>query len=494
MPMKLSVLARATAGELIGGDAEIYGISMDSRTIEAGQLFVAIPGARFDAVTFAREAVRRGAAGVCAVTPVSGAPTLVVPEPRCAIAKLAAAFHGHPAREMLVIGITGSLGKTSTALLVEAALAEAGIRAGLIGSLGIRYGATVAVTGMTTPDAPAIHGALRAMLDRDIRSVVMEVTSHAILHERVRGIRFALGVITNLVPDEHLEFHPTPDDYVRTKARFFGMLADDAPLVLNADDPAVRRVVAPLAHPLVRVTAGNASGADVVVDAPRMGPMGSRFTLRFTREIPRVKGAPLALDALPIALPLLGRQQVANASLAATAALVAGAAPEAVAAALARAPVIPRRMQLIAGAGPTIVDDTVGNPASIHAVFEAVEAIPHARVCAAYAIRGARGVAINRHNAAALATCVARTAASLTVTASEDAADARNRVTDEERAAVTDTLRDAGLDYRYEGTLAAALRRTLAGWTPGDLVLLLGAQGMDRGAEVARAILDDGST
>jgi UDP-N-acetylmuramoyl-L-alanyl-D-glutamate--2,6-diaminopimelate ligase len=487
--MRLSELARAAGAQHVGGDPDVAGLAIDSRRVDAGHLFVALPGAHQDGAAFIPDALRRGAVAVCATRPVAGVPTVVADDPRRALAAMAAALHGYPARELTLIGITGSLGKTSTALLIEAMLAASGVRIGVIGSLGIRYDGTRAETGMTTPEAPLIHGALREMVRHDVRAAVMEVTTHSILHHRVTGLEFDLGVITNLIANEHLEFHPTPEHYVRTKTRFFGMLRAGAPLVLNADDATVRAVTGALHRPLVGVTAAWRRDAAVAVDGLHMEPKGSAFSLWIARPLPRLGGGVVEPATLALTLPILGPQQVTNAALAATAALIAGASPDGVAAALARVRPIRRRMEVITDAGPFVLDDTVGNPASIEAVFQTARALPHERVRIAYAIRGMRGVSINAHNASALAAGVAATGAALTVTSSEDAADERNRVTEEERTVVLEILERAGVPFHFTPLLEEAVTRTLADCGAGDLVLLLGAQGMDRGAEIARRVL-----
>jgi UDP-N-acetylmuramoyl-L-alanyl-D-glutamate--2,6-diaminopimelate ligase len=208
--MQLIELAQAASLPMVGRDVEITSISPDSRTLEPGALFVAITGARRQGMAYVTEALDRGAVAVCGSAPVPGVPTLLSGNPRRALAALAAAFHGFPARTLPLIGITGSLGKTSTAQLLEAVLREAGIQAGVIGSLGVRFGTEVRDTGMTTPEATQIHAALSAFLERNASLALMEVTTHAIVQDRVAGLVFAMGILTNLVDDEHLEFHPTP--------------------------------------------------------------------------------------------------------------------------------------------------------------------------------------------------------------------------------------------------------------------------------------------
>ncbi len=480
--MKLSILAAAIGSQPVGGDPDITGIQFDSRRVRPGDLFVAIPGARADGARFTSEAISRGAAAVCAIAPVAGTPSIVVGDPREALATLSATFFGHPSRDISVIGITGSLGKTSTALLIEQALSASGSTVGVIGSLGIRFAGAVVETGMTTPEAPAIQGALRDMAQRGADAAVMEVTSHSLMLRRVGALELAIAAITNIVPDEHLEFHPSPEHYIATKTRIFELLVPGAPVVVNADDPIARRVSRPLGSRVIDVTMTD-TPAHVRVRELRMRAEGSTFTLDVGSVSADARHRGLTPGTLALRFPILGRQQVANAAIAATVALLAGGTHEGVASALANAEPMRRRMEVLRRADPFILDDTVGHPESIEAVFEAIREMPRRSLHVVYAIRGMRGLAINERNAATLAAEVAAANGKLTVTASEDTADARNVVSAEERDTVLSTLRDAGVEFAYEPELERAVREVRSAAAQDDLMLLLGAQGMDRGRE-----------
>ncbi|MGH7580628.1 MAG: Mur ligase family protein [Gemmatimonadales bacterium] len=472
------------------------GIAVDSREVRPGDLFVAQRGAQADGSAFVPEAREQGAVAACAAVPVTGFPTIVAPDPRGAVPRLAATLYRHPARELRLVGITGTLGKTSTALLVQSALAAAGARVGVIGSLGVRVQGRVADTGMTTPDAAAIHRALRRMVDAGVTTAVLEVTSHGIALRRVAGLTFALGALTNLVPDEHLDFHGTAGHYLRTKARFFDMLEEGAPLVLNHDDHRVRGLVAGAAvesrRPVITVSAGGNPEAMVAVTGLRCDAAGSAFALEIRRPLPRMDGGILPPGAVPLVLPVLGVHQVANAALAAVVALLAGGTPTGVTESVVELAPIRRRLEVVRQAAPIVLDDTVGNPRSLDAVFETIRTIPHASLRIAFGIRGSRGQGINRRLAVALARALgaADRPVRLIVTASEDTAGPRDRVDDEEREALLDVLRAEKIEFDYQPTLAGAVRRTVEGSGDGDLVLLLGAQGMDQAAEFLRASLE----
>jgi UDP-N-acetylmuramoyl-L-alanyl-D-glutamate--2,6-diaminopimelate ligase len=493
--IRLSELAAALGLPLHGADVEVSGIAVDSRQIQPGDLFVAQRGQRTDGAHFVPQARDRGAAAICSAAPVPGFPTILAADPRGAVPRLAATLYRHPAAQLRLVGITGTLGKTSTALLVQSALAASGVRVGVIGSLGVRHRGQVADTGMTTPDAPSIHRALRQMVDAGVTTAVLEVTSHGIALKRVAGLTFALGALTNLVPDEHLDFHGTPEHYLRTKARFFDMLQPGAPLVVNRDDAHVRHLVADgglaRVRPVIGVSADGDREADVAVSGLRCDAAGSVFALEIRRPLPLPGGGELAPAAIPLVLPVLGVHQVANAALAAVVALLAGGAPVGVTESVAELAPIRRRMEVVRQASPTILDDTVGNPRALDAVFATIRAVPHRALRIAFGIRGSRGPAINQRLAAALARAVRASArpVRLIVTASEDAAGARDSVREEEREAVLAVLRQDGVAFGFEPTLTAAVRRVLEDSGEGDLVLLLGAQGMDGAAAVAREVL-----
>ncbi len=490
-PRLLSELGRATGLLMRGGDVLVRDISADSRVVRPGDLFVAVPGTIEDGERYIADAIRDGASAICATSLVPDVPTLVADSPRAALADLAAVLLEHPARDVSVIGITGSLGKTSTAFLTQACLAGGGLRAGVIGSLGVRARGVIHDTGLTTPDAPTLQRELRWMANEGVGMAITEVSSHGILLDRVRGLELALGVFTNLAPDEHLEFHPTPEHYVRTKLRFLDLIRPGAPLVYNADDPLVTRAAeGRTSGPVIGVSRAGHAKATVHVRDDRLHVGGGDFTLVFRREFRTVNGATITTGEHRLHVPLLGNHQIDNAALAATAAVVAGVPVDDVARGLAATSAIRRRTEVVRASAPVIIDDTAGNPRSIHQVQRLISALGIHSPRIVYAVRGNRGPTINAHCASALADLTHATSARLVVTSSTDTADERNRVTDDELDATLGALRDRGVQFHYEATLRSAVGQTLDGVGVADTVLLLGAQGMDEGAAVTEELLD----
>jgi UDP-N-acetylmuramoyl-L-alanyl-D-glutamate--2,6-diaminopimelate ligase len=490
-PVRLSELARAI-GARAPGEADVTGIALDSRLVEPGSLFVALPGTKNDGTAFAREAAQKGAVAVVADRPLPGIPTIVAPDTRAVVAPLAAEFEGRPAERMKLVAVTGTLGKTSTALLLRNMHAAAGRDLGVIGSLGVFWGAQATSSSMTTPDAPALQHALAQMTQAGLEEAALEVTSHALAQKRLAGLAFRLGVLTNLVPDEHLEFHATPEDYLRVKLQFLDLLEPAAPLVLNADDALTMQLAAPRAHKPVRVAwargaQANGSHADISIADWRMDAGGSRFRLTLERPLTRLDGARVEPTEIEVALPILGVQQVVNFALAAGAALIDGLDAQDIVAGAARTSPIRRRMQVVSLASPTIIDDTVGNPRSLDAVFDTIERLPRRGVLRVlFGVRGMRGPVINRGLGAALARRARRLPCRIVVTASADHAGPRDRVSAEERDAFIGGLGSLGA---WCETLDDAMECVAREAAPEDIILLLGAQGMDEAARLLIARL-----
>jgi UDP-N-acetylmuramoyl-L-alanyl-D-glutamate--2,6-diaminopimelate ligase len=217
----------------------VTGIAYDSRTTTPGQVFVALKGQHADGTAFARQAIERGAAAIVSEEAAPDGvhvPWAIVEDARLGLAVLAATFYRDPSREMRVIGITGTNGKTTTAYLLASIFDAAGIRCGVLGTVGYRIGDEVREATRTTPEAPEVQALLREMVDRQCGACAMEVSSHALALRRVDGITFAAGIFTNLTRD-HLDFHADMDDYFRAKRRLFEMLPRDAPSLINLDDP-----------------------------------------------------------------------------------------------------------------------------------------------------------------------------------------------------------------------------------------------------------------
>ena len=235
--MKLSALLREVDVTCISADPEmeISGISYDSRTTQAGDLFVAMAGFATDGHRYIGKAVEKGAVCVlCQEKPAEDIPYVQVADSRLALALVSGAFFGHPAREMKIVGVTGTNGKTTTTYLLKDILEQAaGAKVGLIGTNQNMIGSRALHTERTTPESYELQKLFREMADEGCTHVVMEVSSHSLVLQRVAGIPFAVGIFTNLTQD-HLDFHGTMEAYCDAKAILFSHCEVG---VYNADDP-----------------------------------------------------------------------------------------------------------------------------------------------------------------------------------------------------------------------------------------------------------------
>ncbi len=238
---RLSELLAATAARTIvtSTDPEIAGLHYDSRKAGAGDCFFAVRGTQCDGHDFIADAVRAGvAAVVCEELPArqeEGVSYVVVDDSNGAMADMAAAFYDHPSRELRLVGVTGTNGKTTVATLLCDLFGALGYRAGLISTVVYRVGNRETESTHTTPDAVRLNAMLREMVDAGCEYCFMEVSSHSIVQERIRGLKFEGAVFTNITHD-HLDYHKTFAEYIKAKKRLFDSLPEEAFALVNADD------------------------------------------------------------------------------------------------------------------------------------------------------------------------------------------------------------------------------------------------------------------
>jgi UDP-N-acetylmuramoyl-L-alanyl-D-glutamate--2,6-diaminopimelate ligase len=316
----------------------VSGITHDSRDVRPGDLYLARPGEHAHGIDYVDAAVASGAVAVLtdppsvAVAAAAGVGAVVeVVDPRAAASPAAAWVYGDPARDLDVIGVTGTNGKTTIAYLLDGGLRAAGRRTGLVGTVETRIGGEVVPSARTTPEATDLQALFAVMRERGVTAVAMEVSSHALALDRVAGTTFAVAAFTNLSQD-HLDFHADMDDYFAAKARLFTP-AYSAGAVVAVDDEWGRRLAAMASIDVISVGEPPADWVrvDETVDAA-----GGRTTLR----------APDGVDhEVEVCLP--GRFNVRNAAIAYVALLTAGIEPSAARAGIASVTAIPGRMERI---------------------------------------------------------------------------------------------------------------------------------------------------
>ena len=265
-------------------------VAYDSRRVTPGALFVAVRGQKADGTEFAATAAARGAVGIVAEAPAPAGvttPWIVVPDARLALAVLADELSGHPSRELKVVGITGTNGKTTTAYLLRSIFEAAGLKCGLLGTVVYNVGDRDREATRTTPEAPDVQRMFRQMVSNACRAAVMEVSSHALSLKRVDATRFAAGVFSNLTRD-HLDFHGDMESYFAAKRRLFELLPEDAPGIINIDDP---RSASLMGIPRRTVTYAVRLPADVTPEPFELSLRGLTFTARTPRGPVKVRSS-----------------------------------------------------------------------------------------------------------------------------------------------------------------------------------------------------------
>ncbi|MDI2126184.1 UDP-N-acetylmuramoyl-L-alanyl-D-glutamate--2,6-diaminopimelate ligase [Yinghuangia seranimata] len=350
-------------------EAEVTGVTHDSRAVRPGDLYAALPGSRAHGAAFAQQAADLGAVAVLTDPDgaeragATGLPVLVVPEPRARLGEVAAAVYGHPADALLLVGVTGTNGKTTTAYLLDGGLRAAGHRTGLVGTVETRIGDLVESSAMTTPEAPDLQALFAAMAEHGVTAASMEVSSHALAMGRVDGTVFDVALFTNLSQD-HLDFHGSMEEYFAAKADLF--TPRRARLgVVDVDDAYGRRLAATAGIPVVTVSPSGREPADWHAEHVELGPDGSRF---------RMVGPNGAKAEAAVRLP--GPYNVANAMLAILAQVAVGVPLDTAVAGVAAVPGVPGRMEHVDEGAPfTTVVDFAHTPDAVETALHALREV-----------------------------------------------------------------------------------------------------------------------
>jgi len=423
---------------------DVTAITHDSRAVVPGSLFCCVPGAHTDGHKFAGQAVEAGAVALLdeRILPIE-ATQVVVAESRAAMAPVAAAFFGHPSRQLQVVGVTGTNGKTTTVHLLGSILVAAGRQAELMGTL----------TGeRTTPEAPELQARLAAFRDQGTKAVAMEVSSHALALHRADAVWFSVAVFTNLSQD-HLDFHESMENYFAAKARLFEP-GRTAVAVVNVDDPHGRLLFESAAVPMVSYSLADAS--DV-----RVGPTASTFRWRGEE----------------VHLSVGGRMNVSNALAAATAALQLDIAVADIVRGLASAPPVPGRYEPVAVGQPfAVLVDYAHTPDGLEQLLRSVRETTQGRVVVVFGAGGDR----DRAKRPAMGEVVTRLADEAVLTSDNPRSEDPGVIIDDVRAGA----HAAGV-LRVESDRRAAVAYAFEHAHAGDVVVIAG-----KGHETTQQVAD----
>ncbi|MGI8619057.1 MAG: UDP-N-acetylmuramoyl-L-alanyl-D-glutamate--2,6-diaminopimelate ligase [Gemmatimonadaceae bacterium] len=351
------------------------GITDDSRSVTPGSMFVAVRGSAADGHDFLAAAAGAGASVAIVEDPrLTKLPALVVNNSRAAAAIAAAAAYGHPARELRLVGVTGTNGKTTTTWLLRALLHDESAPSASIGTLGVLLGVdgepSPGGAGLTTPGPVELQRVLRALADAGVRSIAMEVSSHSLDQGRVSGLQFECVVFTNLSRD-HLDYHKTMEAYYAAKEKLLSYLVPGGVAVINAEESAWASLP----------------------PAPRKFLFGRWGDLKVSRACHSLAGAAFDLayegTTYNVELPLIGDFNVENAAAAAGAALQLGVPMRLVLSRLASAPQVPGRLEILARE-PTIIRDYAHTPDALERLLKALRPMCAGRLIVVFGCGGDR--------------------------------------------------------------------------------------------------------
>ena len=445
------------------------GVTHDSRRVGRGSIFVALVGLKANGAAFAPEAIAAGASAIVAESPAPSevtVPWIVVNDARRALAWLSAEFFYHPSREMSVIGITGTNGKTTTSFLLNAILDAAGIQCGLMGTVTYRIGDRAFDATRTTPEAPDLQAFMRDMVAGGCGACVMEVSSHALALKRVDGIQFAAAIFTNLTRD-HLDFHADMEDYFAAKRRLFEMLPADAPAVINADDPRGASLVDVVKRP---VTYAINKTADV---SP--GPLSySLAGLDFDARTPH--------GTVHVHSRLVGKPNVYNILGAVGTAVELGVPIEAIEEGLHRLPGVPGRFEVVSSAADdvTVVVDYAHTDDALRNLLETARPMATRRLITVFGAGGDR----DRTKRPLMGMVAARLSDVVIITSDNPRGEDPLRIIEEVKRGADAETRQSSADVQTVVDRHDAILQAISTAAKGDVVLIAG-KGHEKYQEIA---------
>jgi UDP-N-acetylmuramoyl-L-alanyl-D-glutamate--2,6-diaminopimelate ligase len=431
---------------------EVTALAYDNRLVAPGTLFFCVPGFTRDGHEFAADAIARGACALVVQRPLGlGVPEVLVDDVRAAMAPAAARLHGDPTATLLAVGITGTNGKTTTAFLVRGLLEAAGRRTGLVGTVAAVVGGRERPMVRTTPEAVDLQAMFAEMVAGGDGAVVMEVSSHALHLHRADAIHWDVAVFTNLTQD-HLDFHPTMEDYYIAKRRLFESGPEVA--VINIDDPYGARL------------------ASEIPDAITIGIDSPGASLRATGIAGDATGSTFTAGGLTLRSPLPGRFNVLNVLGAVAAVRALGVDDETIAAALPHAARVPGRFEPVDEGQPfAVLVDYAHTPDSLENVLRAARPLTTGRVICVFGAGGDRDRAKRP-----LMGAVVRELADVAIVTSD------NPRSEDPDAIIAAILEGAGPGAEVEPDRRIAIERAVGMAEAGDIVLIAG-KGHEQGQE-----------
>jgi UDP-N-acetylmuramoyl-L-alanyl-D-glutamate--2,6-diaminopimelate ligase len=473
-------------------------ITCDSREITEGSVFVAIKGEHSDGNKYISQAIENGA--VLVVTDdckqpdeLKGISIMKVADARQAFAQMSAAFYGNPHIGMKFAGVTGTNGKSTITQLLFHILLTAQKKVGIfsgMGGLGIQYNDTFKDVYFTSPPSDIFFDFLYQMKNGGIKTVVSEVSSHSLDQNRMGPTRFNVAAVTNITPD-HLDYHITMDNYIKAKAGLLNILTEDACFVYNADDENVIKMIEDMPEHVQALSLGFGEGTAVTAEN-MLVENDIAFKYRLNESLRTVSGKVIEPLSFGVSSVMLGQHNIFNSLVAMTMALYLDIDQEAVAEGLSTFSPPVRRLNTFHEGGYWLIDDYAHNPDGMRVLCEAIAKTTGKKYYFICAIRGSRGVEVNREITEVMAKYLKEyDEYEFITTSTVDYMDDHDWVLPEEKAVVDEVIEQNGINHVHFDKLDDAIDYALSKATENDPIVVYGSQGMNPGIDVARKLIGE---
>ena len=465
----------------------ITGITCDSRKVKPGYAFIAIEGFNEDGHKYIEEAIANGAKLIFTEKDISTtrqAKIIKVDNTRSLLGQLASEFYHNPSQKINVIGVTGTNGKTTTTHLIYNLLNYNQKQTGLIGTVKVDNGQNTLEGKLTTPPPVLLQKYLSQMVDNNLNYACMEVSSHGIKLERIKGTRFAVKVGTNISTD-HYDLHANFKEYLKVKKSFLKDKNSDTLVLINNDDSYLNNT-GKLAKNQLNYSLSNNS--TITAENIKHKNISTEFIYNINKNnYINYNSCKLPLK-IPIKMYLLGQHNIYNALIAITIALYYDKKPKSIQNFFKSYTGIWRRLQILYNNKFTIIDDCAHNPGSYTAVFNTIKDLNYNDLIIVNSLRGNRGVNINKENAQTISDWMPRLGNyNLYTTNCEDVVKPDDKVSPEEEKQFLNILKQKKVNYTHYQNLKPVLKQAVTTVSTDDLILLLGPHAMD---EAGKMILE----
>ncbi|WP_341534023.1 UDP-N-acetylmuramoyl-L-alanyl-D-glutamate--2,6-diaminopimelate ligase [Sporosalibacterium faouarense] len=464
---------------------DISGIAYHSKKVAPGDIFVCIKGYKTDGHRYVMGAIANGASAIIVEDYQEGwdIPQIRVEDSRKALAALSDEFYNNPSKDMKIIGITATNGKTTTSFMTNAILEGHGLKTGLIGTVKVKIGDSYEPSKLTTPESLDLHHYFAKMRDQGITHVTMEASSSALYLKRVGNVDFDIVTLNN-ISREHIDLHGSFEEYFESKSSLIKNAGPDKWAILNLDCPYSSSLIDSTQAQVLTFGVERRDG-HLACKNLDLSTGRAKFTVEIGRsfKVGNIRYEPRSFD---IELSVPGYHSVYNSMVAISIGLLCGIPISTIQESIKSFNGVERRFEFIFEEDFKIIDDHFANSGNIDVTLGTLDFMDYNNLNLVYAIRGGRGPTVNRENAETIVKWASKLGISeIVATLSKSHVTDKDIVTEEELEVFLEVISDAGIKVQLYEELPQAISHALKNVGDNDVVLLSGCQGMDYGAQIA---------